>query len=206
MGLKYYNGMQMLSDGTEKTNNITPANNTGAAEPFFKPAIQRKEDGAVARQVPPATKGWSQDLLTITVFDDSYKGDNCFGSASPGELLRLSSCLKWPSCRQFNIPLRIEFYIDRLDKPYPEPADVGPVSVNITFTPNGGKPNTIISSTDAKPVYKGQNRVLEPSFGKVFPVDITTDGVLNVSATLHDKVTGQDVVYTDRASFVILCS
>lgn len=193
----------MLSEGLTKNNNTAPVNDAGTEGPFFKPAVQRKEDATPLQQVPQQT--WSRDLLTIIVFDDSYKGENCFGSASPGEVLRLSSCLKWPSCRTFSIPFRVEFYIDRMNAPHPAPIEPGPVSINITFTPNGGSAKSLFNKTDAKPVYKGPNLVLEPSFGKVFNADIDTDGVLNMTATLHDNV-GGDVVYTDSASLVVLCS
>ena len=80
------------------------------------------------------------------------------------------------------------------------------MSIDITFTPSGKAPNVLYHSTDPKPVYRGPNLILEPSFGKMFPVDINTDGQLNVMVSLHDEGSGQDVVYRDSARFVVLCS
>lgn len=194
--------MPTLFDGTEKTNNTAPANNTGAKEPFFKPAIQREEDKAQPQQAP--AKGWTTNLVSIIVYDDSHHG-NCFGAADESGVSTLSSCMHWPSCREFNIPLRVEFYIDRMDKPHPQPISVS-ASIYISFTPNGGQEKVLFNSTDARPVYKGPNEILGTSFGKTFPVSIDTDGKLNIRATLHDDALGQDIVYTDSKSFVILCS
>lgn len=195
--------MQMLAGDLMRNNNAATAADAGRQETFFKPAIQREDAPQQQQQV--TTPAWSKDLLTIIVFDDSYKG-NCFGSASPGEVLTLSSCLTWPSCVTFRIPFRVEFYVDRMNAPHPQPIEPGPVSINITFTPTGKQPNVLYNATDPKPVYKGPNLVLEPSFGKTFPVDITTDGVLNVKITMHDAASSEDVVYTDSKRFVVLCS
>lgn len=192
----------MLFDGTEKTNNTAPVNTTGSNEPFFKPAIQREEDKAQQMQTPAA--GWSSSLPTIIVFDDSHRG-NCFGAADESGVSTLSSCMKWPSCTQFNIPLRFEFYIDRMDKPHPQPVKVS-ASIYISFTPNGGVEQVLYNVTDNKPVYKGPNEILGTSFGRTFPVNIDTDGRLTIKATLHDDAMGNDIVYADSKSFVVLCS
>jgi len=192
----------MLFDGTEKTNNTAPVINTSGNEPFFKPAIQRQEDKAQPQQAP--AKGWSSSLPTIIVMDDSNHG-NCFGAASESGVSTLSSCIKWPSCRQFNIPLRFEYYIDRMTAPHPQPIKVS-ASIYISFTPNGGQEKVLYNSIDANPIYKGPDEILGTSFGKMFPVDIDTDGKLNIRATLHDDAVGQDIVYTDSKSFVVLCS
>jgi len=117
----------------------------------------------------------------------------------------LSSCMKWPSCRGFNIPLRVEYYIDRINGPHPQPIKVS-ASIQITFTPNGGQEKVLYNGTDSNPVYKGPNQILSPSFGKTFPVEIDTDGRLSVRATLHDDAAGKDIVYHDAKSFVVLCS
>jgi hypothetical protein len=183
-----------------KNSNPPPVADPNKPAPFFKPAIQRQND----KQQEP-NKAWTPDLLNILVFDDSNQG-NCFGSAGIGENLRLSKCMKWPSCVSIHIPLRIEFYVDRANAPHPQPFQPGPVSVDITFTPSGKTPKPLHHLTDAAPAYKGPNLVLEPAFGKVFPIDIDTDGTLNVTASLHDEGSGKDIVYRDSARFVVLCS
>jgi hypothetical protein len=193
--------MGMFTNEFIKNGTTTASADDGKQAPFFKPAIQRQEE-ATPQQL---NKPWSKELLTIIVYDDDYKG-NCFGSATPGESSGLSTCMKWPSCRSFNIPLRVEFFVDRISSPHAQPFQPGPVSIDITFTPTGKPANVLYNSTDTKPVYKGPNLILEPSFGKVFPVNIDTDGQLNVTATLHDADSGQDVIYRDSARFVILCS
>jgi len=197
-----YTNMQMLSDGLEKTNNILPANNAGEQQPFFKPAIQRKEDDAVQQQQAP--QGWSSKMLSILVYDDSYQG-NCFGMSDESGNAPLSSCMKWPSCRTFSIPLRVEYYIDRANGAHPQPIKVW-VSIKITFTPNGGQEKILYKSTDTNPAYSGPNMILSPSFGKKFPVSIDEDGKLSVMATLHDDAGSQDIIYSDNKSFVVLCS
>lgn len=194
--------MPMFADGLEKTSNPVPVNTTGTEGPFFKPSVQLKEDGATPQQAQPP--GWNSNMLSILSFDDSYNG-NCFGNADLSGNAPLSSCLKWPSCRQFSIPLSMEYYIDRITGPHAQPLNVT-VSIRITFTPNGGAEKVLYNATDAAPVYKGANIPLAPSFGKKFPVNIDTDGTLSVKATLHDALVGTDVVYSDTKSFVILCS
>ena len=191
----------MLAGDLLRNNNTAAPVDAGKQTTFFKPVVQREE--ATQQQAPP--QAWSPNLLNILVYDDSNDG-NCFGSAGVGQLLRLSSCMRWPSCRNFRIPLRVEFFVDRVNAPHPQPFTPGPVSVNITYTPSGSAPNVLYNATDPNPVYKGPNLVLAPSFGKTFPVDINTDGQLNMSATLHDADSGQDIVYRDSARFVVLCS
>lgn len=95
----------MFPEGLTKTNNTVPAD-AGAQEPFFKPVAQQKE-GATPQQTPP--QGWSSSMLSILVYDDSHQG-NCFGAADISGNSTLSSCMKWPSCRTFSIPLRVDFF------------------------------------------------------------------------------------------------
>ncbi len=170
------------------------------ADPDASREIRRQPAGPGPGTTPAA--GWSPDLLTIVLM--SHRTD-CVGMADSSGGILYSDCgspVKPPFCQSAHVPFEVQFFVDRVNAPRPQPFAPPEVRVRMQFVTTGGRRTIDVDETDPRPRYGGPNHPLQPSFGKDFPVGTAESGRLSVLLSLKDS-SGVNVVYDDRVDFEI---
>lgn len=178
------------------------AEDAGEGNPAASREIRRQVAGPGTSPGATPSAGWSPDLLTIVLMSDR---SDCLGVADSSGASLYSGCgspVKPPFCQSAHVPFEVQFFVDRVNAPRPQPFAPPEVHVRMQFVTTGGRRTLDVKETDPRPRYGGPNHPLQPAFGKDFPVGTAESGRLSVLLTLKDS-SGVNVVYDDRIDFVI---
>jgi hypothetical protein len=161
---------------------------------------QTGEESASTTERSTQAATWSTDLLALEISDDSLA---CFGQAFPHVTYETDcSPIRPPFCQTARLTFDVHFFIDRADRPRPQPFTPPEVGVLFTFISTSGRRENWINVTDTAAKYVAPNYPLEPKFGTKFPITVTQNGSLIIHLIMKDT-TGINVIYNDTIEFII---